>query len=111
MFKGDRLKKLREQKKLTQEQLGRVFNISHATINRYEKEQRQPDTEILNKLADFFDVSTDYLFGRINETRTESIKLKEEDKKYKVIIDHAREAEISPEDMKEVIELIKKMKN
>lgn len=64
MFKGNRLKILREEKSLTQMDLGKIFNISDATINRYEKELRQPDTDTLNKLADFFCVTIDYLLGR-----------------------------------------------
>lgn len=64
MFKGERLKLLREEKYLTQEELGKAFNITDATINRYEKGLRQPDTETLKKLADFFNVSVDYLLGR-----------------------------------------------
>ncbi len=74
MFKGDRLKLLREEKNMTQLELGKVFSISHATINRYENSQRQPDTELISKLSEFFNVTTDYLLGR-NDVRnnTESI--------------------------------------
>lgn len=64
MFNGDRLKLLREEKQLTQEELAVIFNVTDATINRYEKNQRQPDTGMLDRFADFFDVSTDYLLGR-----------------------------------------------
>jgi SOS-response transcriptional repressors (RecA-mediated autopeptidases) len=64
MFRGDRLKKLRDDKNLTQTELGKAFSISDATINRYEKNQRQPDTDTLNKLADYFNVTVDYLLGR-----------------------------------------------
>jgi len=64
MFRGDRLKKLRLEKNLTQEELGKIFNVSHATINRYEKGVHQPDSSTINKLAEFFNVSTDYLLGR-----------------------------------------------
>jgi transcriptional regulator with XRE-family HTH domain len=116
MFKGDRLKKLREQRKLTQKQLGSAFNISHATINRYEKGQRQPDTEILDKLADFFDVSTDYLLGRTDTQRNlgaeknEKNQIEEEKKGYISLINDAKEANISIEDMKQMIELVKKIK-
>lgn len=63
MFNGERLKKLREEKKLTQVELGNVFNISHATINRYEKNLRQPDTNLLKQLSEFFHVTTDYLLN------------------------------------------------
>lgn len=66
MFNGERLKKLREEKSLTQIELGKVFNISHSTINRYENGLRQPDNETLISMAGFFNVSVDYLLGITN---------------------------------------------
>lgn len=64
MFSGERLRSLRLDKKLTQAKLGKMFNISHATINRYENGVHEPDTETIDKLAEFFDVTADYLLGR-----------------------------------------------
>ena len=64
MFIGERLKGLRLEKNMTQIDLAKEFNTTHSTINRYEKGIHQPDTETLNKFADFFSVSTDYLLGR-----------------------------------------------
>jgi transcriptional regulator with XRE-family HTH domain len=64
MLFGERLKKLREQHNLTQEDLGKALNLSGATINRYEKGLRSPDPETLILLADRFDTSVDYLLGR-----------------------------------------------
>ncbi|SMB98015.1 Helix-turn-helix [Thermanaeromonas toyohensis ToBE] len=58
---GERLRKAREAKGLTQAQLGALLNVSDATINRYEKGQRSPDPEMLVKLAEALNVSTDYL--------------------------------------------------
>lgn len=66
MFNGDRLKKLREEMKMTQIELGKVFNIAHSTINRYEKGLRQPDNETLINMANYFNVQTDYLLGLID---------------------------------------------
>lgn len=61
---GDRLKKLRLEKKLTQEELGKRINVTKVSISGYENGNRTPDTETLQKLADFFNVTTDYLLGR-----------------------------------------------
>lgn len=58
---GERLKKARKNKGLTQAQLGKLLNVSDATINRYEREQRKPDPEMLRRLAEVLDVSVDYL--------------------------------------------------
>lgn len=61
---GKRLAQLRKEKKLTQRELSKELNISNSSLALYETEKRQPDYNTLNKLADYFDVSTDYLLGR-----------------------------------------------
>jgi transcriptional regulator with XRE-family HTH domain len=65
MFQN-RLKELRKEKKLSQDDLGEVMNISGRTISYFEAGERSPSPEILNKLADVFNVSVDYLLGRTN---------------------------------------------
>lgn len=61
MFK-DVLKKLREEKGLTQEQLAEKLNVSAGTIGNYEQGQRLPkDDRMWIKIAVFFNVSVDYL--------------------------------------------------
>ncbi|KIV53199.1 hypothetical protein AM501_08375 [Aneurinibacillus migulanus] len=64
---GSRLKELRQRKRLTQEETAKRLNISRGTYAHYEIDKRQPDFATLQKLADFFDVSVDYLLGRVNE--------------------------------------------
>jgi transcriptional regulator with XRE-family HTH domain len=59
-----RLKELRKEKKLSQEELGEVINVSGRTISYFEAGERTPSPEILSKLADIFKVSVDYLLGR-----------------------------------------------
>ncbi|MHB8171266.1 MAG: helix-turn-helix domain-containing protein [Thermincolia bacterium] len=61
---GDRLREMRELRKLTQEELGEILSVSDATINRYEKEKRLPDIEMLQRLATYFSVTVDWLLGR-----------------------------------------------
>lgn len=68
---GKRLKMLRSEKKITQEELGKVVNVTKVSISGYENGNRTPDTETLQKLADFFNVSTDYLLGRA-DTKNEN---------------------------------------
>ncbi|CCY49967.1 toxin-antitoxin system antitoxin component Xre family [Peptostreptococcus anaerobius CAG:621] len=63
---GGRLRTLREELNLTQTELAKKFNMSPPSISQYEKGIRSPDFTLLLKLADFFDVSTDYLLGRTN---------------------------------------------
>jgi len=61
---AERLTKLRKAKKLTQQELADKLNISRATYAQYEIGRRKPDYETLEKLADYFNVSIDYLLGR-----------------------------------------------
>ncbi|MCU9808335.1 helix-turn-helix domain-containing protein [Paraclostridium sp. AKS46] len=61
---GKRLKLLRTNLNLTQKQLGKNLNLSQRAISSYENGLRFPDEQILNLIADYFNVSIDYLLGR-----------------------------------------------
>lgn len=64
---GLRLRALRNEKKLIQDELGKLLNVSGKTIGTWERDSRQPNIEAINKLASIFDVTTDYLLGNSNE--------------------------------------------
>ena len=64
---GDKLKFLRKSKKLSQTEFGEALGLATSTVSGYEKGNRMPDLNTLNKIADFFDVSVDYLLDRENE--------------------------------------------
>lgn len=61
-----KLKELRERKKMTQEELAKLLKIEQNTYSNYEKEKTQPKLETLIKIADFYNVSLDYLLERKN---------------------------------------------
>ncbi len=56
--------KLRKEKGLTQIELAKILNLDQTTVSKWENEKAVPDTTTLINLAEFFDVSTDYLLGR-----------------------------------------------
>lgn len=58
------IKELRKKKGFTQKELAALLGIGQTTIANYEKGTRVPDTNMLNRLADFFEVSLDFLVGR-----------------------------------------------
>lgn len=62
-----RLKHLRKEKGITQEQLSRGINVPDSTIRRYETDGNIPKRERLEIIADYFGVSIDYLMGRTDE--------------------------------------------
>lgn len=64
MIIGSRIKYLREANNMKQKELAAVLQLSPSTINKYEKGERIPEIAQLIKIADFFDVSTDFLLGR-----------------------------------------------
>ncbi|MGE5416476.1 MAG: helix-turn-helix domain-containing protein [Acidobacteriota bacterium] len=61
---GKQMKILRSQYELTQQDLADALHIGKSAIALYETGRRQPDPVTLDKIADFFDVSVDYLLGR-----------------------------------------------
>ena len=61
---GDTLKRLRTKKGLTSEELCSKIGIKCGSYRNYERNDRKPDYDTLVKLADFYNVSTDYLLGR-----------------------------------------------
>lgn len=59
-----RLKELREKSHMSQVRLGVELDLNQNVISRYENLEREADYQTLLDIADFFDVSLDYLFGR-----------------------------------------------
>lgn len=64
---GERLKQLRLEKHLRQDQVARLVNVEKSSISMYENGLRQPSYQTLVRLATVFNVSTDYLLGRTND--------------------------------------------
>jgi transcriptional regulator with XRE-family HTH domain len=62
-----RLDALRHQKKLSLQQLGDILGVSNQAVSLLEKGHRSPSFEVLCQLADYFDVSIDYLVGRSDD--------------------------------------------
>ena len=63
-----RLKELRSSKKISQEELANMLGLAKSSISMYEKGKRKPSFEVLEALADFFNVDMDYLLGKTNKT-------------------------------------------
>lgn len=101
-----RLKELRKEFNLTGEDLGKLFNVSKTAVSNWESGNRNPDIETLIKIANYFNVSVDYLLGNSN------IKSCEEEKDlFKLFKIHLEECKIydhkkSLENFKLAIKLI-----
>lgn len=64
-----RLRDLRRQKNITQQRLAIDLNMNQNTLSRYETEAHQADYKTLILLADYFNVSVDYLLGRTDNPK------------------------------------------
>ena len=66
---ASRIKRLRESRNISQEKLAEKIGISKSAISMYEQGGRIAPMKIQEKIADFFGVSLDYLWGRKMETK------------------------------------------
>lgn len=65
----NRLKELREDKDLSQKELGIKFNVSQKTISQYERMEREIPNKLIIEFAKFFEVTTDYILGLNNKEK------------------------------------------
>ena len=75
---GDKLRALRMEKKLTQNDLAARLGIVGASVSSYEKNKQYPSVEVLIQLCQTFDVSADYLLGLSDDKNFNTSTLTEE---------------------------------
>lgn len=98
---GKRLTTAREAKNLTKQKLGELVSVHHSQIGRYEKGEASPAAEVLKKMANALDVSTDFLMnGTTSDLAAENIQDKT------LINQFNRIAELSPDNKNVVSKLI-----
>lgn len=60
---GDKIKTLREGKNISQKELAQAIGVSDVMISMYEQDKKNPSLPTVVKIAEYFNVSTDYLLG------------------------------------------------
>ncbi|HII4461556.1 helix-turn-helix domain-containing protein [Clostridium perfringens] len=95
-----RLRQLRESKELSQKDLADILKVGPSTVSMWEQGKRIPDSDMLIILANYFNVSIDYLLGRTNdkniiEIDKDTITLGEK------VDSYLRENGINPDEMTE----------
>ena len=95
MDTGKRISSLRKKRGLNQEQLATELNVSPSTIAMWETNKRALKDESLTLLADFFNVSTDYLLGRT-----------EDKEKGPTLVAAHLDDDVSEEDMEDILNYI-----
>ena len=78
-MKGNRIKLLREEKEIKQEDLAKIIDVSPSAVGMYERDEREPNDEITLKLAEYFGVSTDYLLGKSDVRNPEEVNIDDVD--------------------------------
>lgn len=84
-IRGDRLRELREQMALTQDDLAEKIGVGVQQINRYENQKTEPDGEMLARLSIALDVGTDYLLGLTDDPTPPKLSSPLSAKEYAVI--------------------------
>lgn len=97
----NRIKKLREELNLTQQDLANRLDCSKSVIGLYESETRKPSLEVLLKLSEIFNCSIDYLLGKSD------IRSMEEEFQFAY---HKETEGLSDEDIKEALRIYKQIK-
>jgi len=64
---GEKLKGLREEHYLRQDQVARLIGVERSSVSLWENDMRQPSYSALVRLANLYGVTTDYLLGRVND--------------------------------------------
>lgn len=78
---GQRIRDLRKQKRMSQTELAKSAGVSQTTVTAWETGKAEPSSSAVAKLADIFNVTTDYLLGRPNkqETKKDDVELSGDD--------------------------------
>ena len=113
----ERLKKLRKEKNIYQLELANFIGVSRPTITQYESGDRRPDHDTLKNIANYFNVSVDYLLGNTDE-RSPADKIIQKDKEKNVEVKELLDRfnvqlegeELTEQDKEAVIDVLRMLK-
>ncbi len=107
-----RIRELRIKSGYNQKEFAAILNVAPNTYNQWETGKREPDYEMLKKIADYFNVSVDYLLGR-EEAEKSPIGIKPTEDDVKVAL-FGGDEEVTEEmwnEVKSFVEFVKSKKN
>ena len=76
---GSKIAQYRKERKITQETLAQLLDVTNQAVSKWESDQCCPDIQMLPKLADIFDISIDVLFDRESKKSVSEMNLPWED--------------------------------
>jgi transcriptional regulator with XRE-family HTH domain len=100
---GQNLRELRKRYNLTIEELALNLDSNYSTVAMWENKNRHPDYDMLVKIADYFNVTTDMLLGRVDMSLTKPVK-------YLKICKKAESLGIAEEDLASLLETLIRFK-
>ena len=110
-----RIAELRKKANITQEKFSSIIGVARSTLAMYETNKSEPDFKILQKIADYFNVSTDYLLGRedkknFSDKNNNSLVIPE---KYRDVLIACNEGadDLTQEDIDAIVRFIEFTKN
>ncbi|UAK17597.1 helix-turn-helix domain-containing protein [Sporolactobacillus terrae] len=101
---GDRLKELRESKRLSQKEAASRFGITNFQLSRYETGKANPDPDLIAKFAEYYEVTSDYLLGLSDIKNPE----KRSESRFFFDLDDATEEDL--EDLEQVYKMLQRRK-
>jgi transcriptional regulator with XRE-family HTH domain len=110
-----RLKRLREDAGMQQQDMAKVLKIAKSTYHNYETGKREPDIDTLKIIAEYFNVTVDYLIGKTDHPQTVvrydiPQELKAIGISYLVVAKRMQDADIPPEDVEKIIQYMEAQK-
>ena len=105
----NRLRELRQEIGITMKEVAESLHIPYTTYVNYEKGVREPNSEMLIKLADFYDCTIDYLLGKSEDNKSSTMD-SALDRIYLNLAKEAQEKGIDPDDIRLAIETINRIK-
>jgi transcriptional regulator with XRE-family HTH domain len=103
---GERIKNIRNKKNFTLRFVGESLNVDYSHISKIERGDRTPSIELLENMAELFDVPLSYFFG---ESKPVPPDLAEKDVDWLVLGEEMEEKELSPDDIRDMIKFIEKL--
>lgn len=111
----ERLRELRTARGMTQDDFAKASGLTRSAVSMYESGRREPNFEVLETIADFFNVDMNYLLGKDEKStyylNPETVRMAQELKDrpgQRILFDAAKD--LSPEDIKVVMAVIKGLK-
>lgn len=91
---GQTIRDLRKQRKMSQTELAKILHVSQQTVTAWETGKAEPSSSAISNLADYFNVTTDYLLGRSEKKDDNKVDYVALDK----VLDNARSFDGEPMD-------------